>query len=332
MLIPQKNTTFAPAYTRCFLAKPTLIRLLRIALALCAYAYLLYRLIAFDGYAALWAQFAGAEVWQYLCLALCVALMPLNMWLEARKWQYLMRPVEPMTMCEAQVQVYYGMAGAFVTPYRAGDYPARVLLLRNKSQWVSAIGLALVGSIALTVVIVLLGLPAVFPFFAGDSPAALWTVYAAAGVSLLLLFFAPVLLLRLAHLPWRHTQMRQAAEQLARLRYAEFARLLWLSLLRYLCFSLQMWLALRFCGVAMSVSRWLVALPLYYLLVTISPNIPAADFGIRGSWAIYVFGRFAPGSAPACAMAVLLMWGVNTALPVLVGTLLPYISKGRFGR
>lgn len=308
------------------MTKPTCIRLLRIALALCAYAYLLYRLIVFDGYTALWAQFAGARTGQYLCLALCAALMPLNMWLEARKWQYLMRSVEPMTMREAQAQVYYGMVGAFVTPYRTGDYPARVLLLRDKSQWVSAIGQAIVGSVALTIVIVLLGLPAVFPFFAGSTPQSLWSIFLSAAVCIILLFLTPCFLRLLAHIPWRHHRLRQAAEQLARLRYAEFLRLLWLSLLRYLCFSLQMWLALRFCGVCLSASQWLVALPLYYLLVTVSPNIPAADFGIRGAWAIYVFGHFAPSSAPACAMVVLLVWVINTALPVLVGTLLPYTA------
>lgn len=306
------------------MTKPTAIRLLRIALALCAYAYLLYRLIVFDGYAALWAQFAGARTGQYLCLALCAALMPLNMWLEAHKWQYLMRSVEPMTMREAQAQVYYGMVGAFVTPYRTGDYPARVLLLRDKSQWVSAIGQALVGSVALTIVIVLLGLPAVFPFFAGSTPQSLWSIFLSAAVCIILLFLTPCLLRLLARIPWRNHRLRQAAAQLGGLRYQAFLRLLWLSLLRYLCFSLQMCLALRFCGVCLSASQWLVALPLYYLLVTVSPNIPAADFGIRGSWAIYVFGHFAPSSAPACAMAVLLMWCTNTVLPVIVGTLLPH--------
>ena len=304
------------------MAKQTYIRLLRIALALCAYAYLLYRLIVFDGYAALWTQFAEARTGRYLCLVLCAALMPLNMWLEARKWQYLMRSVEPMTMRRAQAQVYYGMVGAFVTPYRTGDYPARVLLLRDKSRWVSAIGMALVGSVALSIVIVLLGMPAVFPFFAGDTPQSLWIILLYAVVCILLLFLTPCLLRLLARIPWRNEHIAQTADLLARLRYSEFIRLLWLSLLRYLCFSLQMWLALLFCGVTLSASQWFIALPIYYLLVTVSPNIPAADFGIRGSWAIYVFGHFAPASAPACAMAVLLIWVINTALPVMVGTLL----------
>ena len=304
------------------MAKPAYIRFLHIALILCAYGYLVYRLATFDGYAAVWERFAAADTAQYLCLALCAVLFPLNMGLEARKWQYLMRDVEPMSMREAQAQVYYGMVGAFVTPYRTGDYPARVLLLKDKSRWVSGIGMALVGSVALTIVIVLAGLPPVFFFFAGDTLPALWTVYAAAVLCLILLFLTPCLLRLSARIPWRNEKMQTLARQLAALRYAEFLRVLWLSLLRYLCFSVQMGLALRFCGVDLSVSQALVALPLYYLLVTLTPNIPVADFGIRGSWAVYVFGHFAPESAPACAMAVLVTWVINTALPVLIGTIL----------
>lgn len=300
---------------------------MRIALTFCAYGYLVYQLITFDGYVGLWEQFASAQAGQYLCIVACALLMPLNMWLEACKWQYLLRSVEPMSIGEAQAQVYYGMVGAFVTPYRTGDYPVRILLLKDKSLWASAIGMALLGSVALTIVIVLTGFPSVFLFFAGETFPALWTVYAAAAVCAVLLFLTPCLLRLLTLVRWRRAKMRQMAAQLARLRYAEFLHILWLSLLRYLCFSVQMGFALRFCGVSLSGVQWFTALPLYYLLVTLTPNIPAADFGIRGSWAIYVFGHFAPASAPACAMAVLLIWLINTALPVSIGSLLPYISK-----
>ena len=89
--------------------------------------------------------------------------MPVNLWLEAWKWQTLLKTIEPQTLRIAFQQVCYGMAGAFVTPYRLGDYPSRVLLLKDKNHYLPAISMAAVGSIALTAVILMLGLPAFCP-------------------------------------------------------------------------------------------------------------------------------------------------------------------------
>ena len=48
---------------------------------------------------------------------------------------------------------------------------------------------------------------------------------------------------------------------------------------------------------------------IYYLLVTITPNVPIAEVGVRGAWAIAVFGT------PQAAMAAVVLWMINTLLP-----------------
>jgi D-alanyl-lipoteichoic acid acyltransferase DltB (MBOAT superfamily) len=52
-------------------------------------------------------------------------------------------------------------------------------------------------------------------------------------------------------------------------------------------------------------------LPIYYLLVTITPNVPIAEVGVRGAWAIVVFGSM------NAALAGVLLWVINTLLPCL---------------
>ena len=49
----------------------------------------------------------------------------------------------------------------------------------------------------------------------------------------------------------------------------------------------------------------------YYLLVTITPNVPIAEVGVRGAWAIVVFGSM------NAAFAGVLLWVINTLLPCL---------------
>lgn len=291
-----------------------------VVLTLCAYGYLVYRLVCFEGYAAWGEQLASAGIGQYVCLAVCVALFPLNIFLEACKWRYLMRKIEPMTLRGAQRQVYYGTVGAFVTPYRAGDYPARVMMMRDKSRWASAIGMALVGSVALTMVIVLAGLPAAWSIFSNGDWGEQWTVWVAISISLAIGAALPWCMQRLSKRDWKNEKIRVLADELGEMGYGAFMRTMGWSALRYVCFGVQLYLSLRFCGAELPPAEAIKAIALYYLLVTITPNIPAADLGIRSSWAVWVFGQWGV-SAPACAMCAGVMWICNTVLPMIVGSL-----------
>ncbi|MBO4454770.1 MAG: hypothetical protein J5761_06925, partial [Paludibacteraceae bacterium] len=51
---------------------------------------------------------------------------------------------------------------------------------------------------------------------------------------------------------------------------------------------------------------------IYYLLVTITPNVPVVEVGVRGAWAIFLFGT------PNAALAGMLLWAINTLFPCLV--------------
>ena len=47
----------------------------------------------------------------------------------------------------------------------------------------------------------------------------------------------------------------------------------------------------------------------YYLLVTITPNVPIVEVGVRGAWAVVVFGTM------NAALAGVILWAINTLLP-----------------
>lgn len=244
------------------------------AVVFIAYAYLCYRLYTMD-----WSSLGSllSERRGWIGLALIVALMPLNLWLEAGKWRCLLRDIYPMSYREAQRQVYYGFIGAFATPYRAGDYPSRVLLMEDKSHWGKAIAMGVYGSVVLTAVIVLAGLIPFWAYVMGTEARA-WMVL-------------PVLL------PLCIPRVRPIAA--------------W-SIARYAVYSLQMYLMLCVTGVEMTAAEAVTRLAYYYLLVTITPNIPISDPAIKGSWAVIAFGE-------AGAIAALGLWVVNTVLPLLIG-------------
>ena len=114
----------------------------------------------------------------------------------------------------------------------------------------------------------------------------------------LALYFAPRLLKR-----WAVVSRRTIAVSLAQ------------SFVRLLCWCVQLALVLwALKGLEMSdlavASVWL-QMPIYYLLVTITPNVPIVEIGVRGAWAMLLFGT------PNAALAGVLLWAINTLLPCL---------------
>lgn len=299
-------------------------KIINVLLCVLAYAFLGYKIVTYDNYQGLLAQFAAADVRQWVYLALSVALFPVNKLCEAWKWQYLVRGIEPMGIMEAQRQVYYGTIAGFVTPYKLGEYPGRALLFRHTgNHWLTATCLGMIGGYAMTMVIVVVGLPALVAWLTPDS-SLLWSVGLALVSAVLAVVALPALMRRLQRRQWEGEQTRMLIDNMAALTIRDVAVLTGISLVRYIVFAAQLLLTLLFCGVELSVADNIVVVPLYYLLITVTPNIPAAEIAVRGAWAAVIFERFGSDMTAAAIIAMLLLWAINTIFPLIIGSL----SKG----
>ena len=293
--------------------------------ALAACGYLIYRLAVYDDYAGLWAALCGMGWMQWGALALCVALMPVNMSLEAWRWKTLwnyelkIKNYELMSFAESHRQVYYSKLAGLITPWRLGEYPSRAILMSSqpsavsdqKSLWARVLSMGAVGSATMTIAIIVAGVAAMIVGVTGYGlPVTGDGRYAyLIGVAIILLllavglWFAPQLLRR-----WADVSHRLVAVSLGQ------------SLVRLLCWCGQLALVLYALGAVTGYGLWVtVALcAVYYLLVTITPNVPIAEVGVRGAWAIWVFGSM------NAALAGVLLWGINTLLPCLIW---PFLKK-----
>ena len=285
-----------------------------------AYGFLGYKIATYDNYAGLLERFSAAEWWQLLCLMVCVALFPVNRLCEAWKWQFLVRGIEPMNILEAQRQVYYGTLAGFVTPYKIGEYPGRALLFRKTRQhWLSATCMGMIGGYAMTTIIIVAGLPSVIYWLAPNS-SLLWSIVSALICALAAIFALPVLMRVLQQRNWKSEQSRLLIQSMAGLTPTDISKLLGISLLRYSVFIVQLLLCLLFCGVQLRIQSMIATLPLYYLLITVTPNVPAAEIAVRGAWAAVIFERFGSDVTAAAIIATLLLWIINTIFPLVVGT------------
>ena len=285
-----------------------------------AYGFLGYKIATYDNYAELLERFSEAEWWQLLCLMVCVALFPVNRLCEAWKWQFLVRGIEPMNILEAQRQVYYGTLAGFVTPYKIGEYPGRALLFRKTRQhWLSATCMGMIGGYAMTTIIIVAGLPSVI-YWLAPSSSLLWSIVSALICALAAIFALPVLMRVLQQRNWKSEQSRLLIQSMAGLTPTDISKLLGISLLRYSVFIVQLLLCLLFCGVQLRIQSMIATLPLYYLLITVTPNVPAAEIAVRGAWAAVIFERFGSDVTAAAIIATLLLWLINTIFPLVIGT------------
>lgn len=317
--------------------KRRLIHIIKWVIAIAACGWLVWKLATYEDYAALGESLRNMGWQQWVAIGLCIALMPVNMAIEAWRWMTLMgeriRGLEDegvseltderLTFSEAQRQVYYSKLAGLITPWRLGEYPARALLLNDKMSaaeplnersqselngalWAKVLTMGAVGSATMTGAILIAGLlaiavqPSIVAYVGGSY------MYTVGGAMVLLtgVFFL----------------MPKIFRQWADLHYGLLFYSLFQSFIRLVCWCVQLALVLYALGAISYQPSVISSLFIYYLLVTITPNVPVVEAGVRGAWAMMVFGT------ANAALAGVLLWGINTLLPCVAGL---FFSKKR---
>src|SRR5690606_22168034 len=129
-----------------------------------------------------------------LTLSVVTAMMFANWLLEAVKWRYLCRHIEPISFWTSVQSVFCGLTWAVFTPNRIGEYGGRVLFLKPRKRifGVVAMGVGALAQLVLTSVAGALSIAwFVNRFFAIDPVAgtALWLLAVAYAAFFLILYF-----------------------------------------------------------------------------------------------------------------------------------------------
>ena len=289
--------------------KKTVLYIVEWGIAIAACGWLVWKMATYEDYAALGECLRSMGWSQWLALAACVALMPVNMALEAWRWRTLMNEgVNELTFKEAQRQVYYSKLAGLITPWRLGEYPARGLLMNgengangeNGGIWPKVLSMGAVGSATMTAAIVLAGIvglmcsPAIFEWLGGSYLYSLLAAVVALGILFLL--------------------MPKALKRYAEVNQELIWRSVGQSLVRLACWCVQLALVIWALGglEILDIPEILGKSAIYYLLVTITPNVPIVEAGARGAWAMAVFGTM------NAAFAGILLWVINTVLPCII--------------
>ncbi len=164
-----------------------------------------------------------------------------------------------------------------------------------------------------------LGIPAIILFTQYKTIIPLHNILIATMIVMLLLLFLSIGIKLLAHHHWSNRYLQQISTELQNLTFHRFGEVVGISLLRYIVWGMQLALVLHFSNIDLSLVQLVIAIPTYYLLLGLLPSLPLADIAVRGSMSLLVFGVFSTNLA-GIAMATIVVWVMNTMLPMMIGT------------
>jgi Lysylphosphatidylglycerol synthase TM region len=270
------------------------------------------------------------QSWQFGCV---IFLVFANWGIEARKWQLLVRHVQPFSFVQAFKSVLAGCSITMLTPNRVGEFGGRVLFLKEENR-IKAISLTIAGSISQLLVTMIMGCAGLLflRFFSHSADNALsvlpdfWgsvLIYFSISITVLLFLFYIRLgwLVRMMEKVPAFNKVVKYISVLDEFEANQLLRILLLSLLRYLVFVVQYVLLLQVMQVGIGgwLSFWLISV--FYLVLAVIPTIGFLELPVRAKTSLELMKLYS-GNTLGIGTAALGIWLINLVIPALMGSLL----------
>ncbi len=276
-------------------------------------------------------SFTGNEAWKPLVVIL---LMFFNWGIEAKKWQVLVRHIQPISFFTSFKAILSGLSVSLAlnTPNGTGEYVGRVLYIEEGNR-IRAVAITFVGSISQLIVTLFMGTIGLYvldEYFRDADRITLpislfWLdvlMYAAlAGtIAFTTIYFKISWLIQLLERVPIVKKYAFFIQKLEEFRPPELLKVLLLSMGRYTIFVVQYLLLLQLFKVEIeaSTSVWLITV--MFLALAIVPTIALAELGVRGKLSMYIFGLFSINTLGILFTATTI-WLINLVVPALAGSL-----------
>ena len=268
-----------------------------------------------------------------------IALMLINWMLEARKWQYLLKKKERISLTNSLMAVFSGITVSIFTPNRIGEYVGRIFMLRKTNPIQGAL-ITIMGSISQLMITLVFGsistLIFIFDFsdFLESYPdfikVALILIEIMALIIILILYFNLSLLYNASERIKFNLviKFRRYLKIITLFSNKELLNTLFLSFLRYLVFSFQFYILLYWMGLKINLFDGFVLISMIFFIMAIVPTIALSELGVRGSVALFLWeiystharGLDVEGSGLIVLAASAFLWIVNLMLPAIIGS------------
>lgn len=256
-------------------------------------------------------------------LMLAILLMPVNLGIETYKWKMMAGTAQAISMLEAFKSILGGIALSIVTPNRIGEYPGRILYLKKKNT-IRLISVSILAAFSQFLTLFFFGIIGLIYYnihYPGFWPQiVLCSAILVLTVIVLIFFRFEHWSKYLEHIRW-FRRFQTYGYLLKRFTYKEQLIILALSATRYVVFTAQYLILLRWMNMNLSPAEGFCTAFLFFWAIAVIPSIALAELGIRGKVSLFLFGHFSQNTI-GILTATVGLWLINLVIPAIAGSVL----------
>lgn len=270
---------------------------------------------------------------QFALMIFAFVLVFLNIFLEAIKWKYQVRPIEIISKWKSFLSIFTGMTAGMFFPNRMGNFLGRIFML-EKGDRIKAAMVTIVGGMAQMIATVSIGLIASIFFVKKYSVFII--IAATLTITLLLLIYFNIYLLKYFKflIPKKFKEKTEEYFEVFSLYdKTELLKILMISFARYFLYTFQFVILIWAFGVPLNYFNAMIPIALTYLAMMIVPFITITEIAVRGSVSVVIFEKWLimNGIDYSFGMMVFsassLLWIFNIAIPAIIGLFMTYRLK-----
>lgn len=307
------------------------INIIRLLIILLTYGYIFWKLYNYERLSEIFTPFDNFSIHSFFLLLILFILMGINWGIESLKWKFLMKKIEQISFIQSLKGILAGITVSIFMINRIGEFSGRVFVLKKENR-VAAVSSTFLGNISQFLVTII----------AGGVAVSIWLKHQGAqSQDMVIKQYASFFIFMVsAAILWVIFDLQRIKRYLMQLKFfkkyenllktidsyntGELFILLGASAARYLVFSIQFWISLKFFEVNINLFNAQVAIALTFLVMSAIPTAGAAEIGVRGSVALFFVGMFSTQTAGIVSASVFL-WIINLAIPALIGSY--YVMK-----
>ena len=299
---------FVPMITIPHKAKQFLVFTIKLLIVIGAF-YFIYDQIAGNSKLE-WSKFQTLvlEKTSVLTIIFILLFSVANRYFEILKWQNLVSFIKPISVGDASKQVLGALTAGIFTPNGLGEYAGKAMFFK-KEQTKKVVFLNLICNgiqMILTIIFGTIGLILIGYWK--------WAL-AITGIAIVL-FFASILS---KNITIKGYSIQKLLHKINEIPKKIHRKNILLGVCRYLVFSHQYYVLFLVFDVDLPYLTLISSIAAVYFLASSLPSFQFLDFAVKGSVAMFFFGKYGVNEWIVIFISTL-MWFLNVVLPVVIGS------------
>ncbi len=256
----------------------------------------------------------------YLVLIATLLLMPVNWGIESYKWKMITSTIERVSYGTAMKSVFSGICVGNIAPGRAMEFLAKIFFFKPENRPVITV-LHFINGMFQMLITVIMGMCAIAYKLNQNSTSSAIVYWMLAGGVLMVLFFC----LAITHIDFIQNKLKFikwfkniSDSQTVRLSKLMMARLVFLSVIRYLVFTFQFYLIYHALSPQSAFLQSFASIAAYFMFTSLVPMISFIEPAIRAAIALFVFNNTSDVTVNV-VLASTWVWIINVVFPSLAG-------------